>query len=87
MQLFADSVKRVGVNAAGYRVGETHHRAKLTDEAVDQMRELHTRWKLSYAEIAAKFDDVPGGVSPHTVRDICRGRKRIQVALKFVWRP
>lgn len=39
----------------GWRVGETHHRAKLTDHDVELIRKLHDAG-LSCAEIARKFD-------------------------------
>lgn len=38
----------------GWRVGETHHRAKLTDHDVELIRVLHEDG-LSCAEIARKF--------------------------------
>lgn len=68
--------KRVAVNAAGYRVGEDHHRSKLSDEDVDTILYLRDEG-LSYAAIAAKWDeDVT--ISKSTVRDICLGRIRAQ---------
>lgn len=67
----------VGVNDNGMRVGETHHRAKLTDKDVDQIHALH-EMGLGYRTIAAKFDDIPGGISWLTVRDIIKFRIRAQ---------
>ena len=64
------------VNAAGYRIGESHHRAKLTDADVDLILYLRDAG-LSYAQIARKFDDGVT-VSKSTVRDICLGRIRAQ---------
>jgi len=74
--------KHVAVNAAGYRIGEGHHRAKLSDEDVLTILELRDEG-LSYAAIAAKWDD---GVtlSKSTVRDICQGRIRAQLADSYV---
>lgn len=69
-------IKRVAVNAAGYRVGEGHHRSKLSDEDVDLILYLRDEG-LSYAAIAAKWDDGVT-ISKSTVRDICLGRIRAQ---------
>ena len=66
----------VGVNSAGYRVGESHHRAKLSDADVETILFLRDAG-LSFAEIAAKFDD-GHTVSKSTVRDVCSGRIRGQ---------
>jgi len=68
--------KRVAVNAAGYRVGEGHHRSKLSDEDVDLILYLRDEG-LSYAAIANKWDDGVT-ISKSTVRDICLGRIRAQ---------
>lgn len=67
----------VGVNEKGLRVGETHHRAKLTDQDVDLIRELHDEG-LSYREIAVKFE-----VSKSTVRDIIKCRRRFQFVARW----
>ena len=72
----------LAITARGFRVGETHHRAKRTDDDVNQVLELRDAG-LSYGEIVAKFDDVPGGVSKSWVRDVCTGRIRAQVPEKF----
>lgn len=68
--------KLIAVNNAGYRIGESHHRAKLTDEDVALILALRAAG-LSYGEIARKWD---AGVciSRSTVRDICLGRIRGQ---------
>lgn len=68
----------IAVNERGARVGETHHRAKLTDADIWQILELRDAG-LSYREIAEKFDDIPGGISKSTVRDIVKCRIRAQV--------
>lgn len=73
-----NAARFVWVNDSGMRVGETHQRAKLTDADVQMILELRDAG-LSYRCIAAKFDDVPGGVSKSTVRDICRGITRAQI--------
>lgn len=75
------SKKQVAVNSAGYRIGEGHHRAKLTDDDVDLILYLRDEG-LSYAQIAAKFDDGIS-VSKSTVRDICLGRIRAQLPDRY----
>ena len=72
----------VAINAIGCRVGETHHRAKLTDSDIWQILELR-EMGLSYRAIAEKFDDIPGGISKSTVRDIVKCRIRAQVPTSF----
>lgn len=58
-------------NPKGYRIGESHHRAKLSDDDVRLIRELD-REGLSYAEIAEKFE-----ASQWTIRDIATYRTRL----------
>jgi len=70
--------KSVFVNALGKRIGEDHHRAKLTDLDIDLVFELREAG-LSYSEIAGKFDDIPGGISKATIRDVLKGRRRGQL--------
>lgn len=63
----------VSVNDAGYRVGEDHPRAKLTNHDVELILELRENYKLSYGVIAHKFD-----VAKDTVVKICKGYTRSQ---------
>lgn len=72
---------QVAVNAAGYRIGASHHRAKLTDDDIDLILYLRDEG-LSYASIAGKFDDGMT-VSKSTVRDICVGRIRAQMPDRY----
>lgn len=62
------------VNEGGRRIGETHHRARLSDGAVDQILALHDGG-MSYGKIAVKFD-----CAKSTVRDVCTGRIRAQLS-------
>ena len=73
--------KQVAVNAAGYRIGAGHHRAKLTEEDIDLILFLRDEG-LSYAVIAGKFDDGLT-VSKSTVRDVCTGRIRAQMPDRY----
>lgn len=61
------------LNERRYRIGESHHRAKLTDEQVDQMRELHEEQGIGYRTLAKQFN-----VSKRTVRDIVQYKTRAQ---------
>lgn len=74
-----DNAKRrlVGINEIGKRVGESHHRAKLTDEDVELIHALREAG-LTQQAIAGKFDVAPGGISRSTVRDVLSGRIRAQ---------
>lgn len=74
--------KLVGLNANGKRCGETHHRAKLSDEDVDTILYLHFEARLSFSEIARKWDD-DVTISKSTVRDICRGKTRAEMPVFF----
>jgi hypothetical protein len=78
MQKITHSYKFVLVNDQGRRIGQDHHRAKLTDVDVDQIFMLR-EYGLSYSQIAGKFDDIEGGISKETVRDVLKGRRRGQV--------
>lgn len=66
------------VNDAGRVIGEHHHRAKLTNDDVDQILELRDAG-LSYAQIVTKFDDMR--IGKQTVADICNGRRRAQTVM------
>lgn len=68
--------KLVGINELGCRVGETHHRARLTDHDVDLIRELcdpDDPDRLTYQEAADKFE-----CGKTTVADIVKCRRRWQ---------
>lgn len=72
------SVRVVAVNECGQRIGESHHRAKLTDHDVDLVRELHEDHGITYAQLAEKF-----GVSRSVIREICRYRIRSQIVARY----
>jgi len=58
-------------NGKGWRVGELHHNAKLTDHDVDLIIELREKYGLTYKAIGEKFD-----VTFACVYQICSGLKR-----------
>ena len=74
--------KMIPRNDKGRVIGEQHHRARLTDDEVDLILYLRSQG-LTHREIADKFDD--GGFKPsrETVRDICLGHRRSQIATTY----
>jgi len=58
-------------NHTGHRVGESHQRAKLTDEQIKQMREMYVPGKVGYETLAQRF-----GCGVSTARDIITMRTR-----------
>lgn len=65
--------RTVAVNERGYRVGQDHQAAVLTDAEVDLIRELRELHGWTYAALAGKFE-----VSKSTIQDICTYRRRGQ---------
>ena len=61
----------VPVNDRGYRIGQHHHRAGLTDADVELIRILHERDGLSYTALAYKFE-----VPKSTIAAICQYKRR-----------
>ena len=66
----------VGVNDIGRPVGESHPRARLSDDDVELIRQLRDVG-MAWRRIAEKFE-----VSVWTVRDICSHRRR-QFAVRY----
>lgn len=63
---------RIAVNSAGYRIGDSHHRAKLSDREVELVLQLRALgWR--YDDIAAKL-----GVGKSCIAKIVRGETRSQ---------
>lgn len=62
----ASHIKVVGVNDRGYRVGASHPKAKLTQEDVNRIRDLHEEEHMGYRRIARLF-----GLHRATVVQIC----------------
>ena len=72
----------VGVNENGYRVGESHPRAKVSDHDVKLMVQLHEKYKLGYRAIARKLElyTASGKLNWGYVRDVVSRGRRNQVA-------
>ena len=62
----ASHIKVVGVNDRGYRVGASHPKAKLTQEDVNRIRDLHEGEHRGYRRIARLV-----GLHRATVVQIC----------------
>lgn len=71
------NLQKIAVNENGLRIGEDHQRAKLTDHEVDTIRELHEGQGYGYRRLAKMFN-----VHRMTIRDICKYRKRWQIAAR-----
>ena len=69
----------IAVNERGYRVGETHQNAKISDLMVDQIRDRHEDEKCGYIQLSAEF-----GLALTTVRKICTYERRAQTP--YAWK-
>lgn len=61
----------IAVDENGLRIGETHHRAKLTDAEVDQIRDLRETERWSLERLAEKFN-----APKATIQFICEYKRR-----------
>jgi DNA invertase Pin-like site-specific DNA recombinase len=68
--------KLLKFNEDGRKIGESHHRAILTDHEIDLLLELREQG-MSYALLVEKFE-----VSRATVQSYCLGRRRNQFAVR-----
>lgn len=62
----------VAVDERGFRVGETHHNARLSDALVEHIRDLFEYEGLRVGEICGRL-----GVARTTVKKIIRYERRI----------
>ncbi|CAB4131926.1 hypothetical protein UFOVP137_36 [uncultured Caudovirales phage] len=73
------AMRRVyAVNENGRRIGESHQAARLTDEQVDRIRDLHEDHGLSYLQLAKMYY-----VSKQTIASICQYARRAQTPFGF----
>lgn len=63
--------KIVAVTELGRVCGEAHHKARLSDDDVDQIRDLYEHHAISIRDIASKFE-----CSPATIQSIIEYRSR-----------
>ena len=57
-----------------FKLTKKHHRAKLSDDQVREIRKMHLAYVRGYETLAKKYNC---GIS--TVRDICTYRTRVDV--------
>lgn len=72
-------IRYVCINDRGLRIGESHHKAKLTNKEVDEVRDLHEILGWGYRKIAREY-----GVSKSCIAEICRYEKRADTP--FDWK-
>ena len=63
----------VTLNEMGYRIGESHHNARISQEVVDKLRDLHEDENIGYRRLAKMF-----GLSRSVVQKICNYERRAQ---------
>lgn len=63
--------KTIPLTASGYRIGEDHHNAKITDSEVEMIRQMHESGEFGYKKLARMFD-----MPISTIRDIVTYRRR-----------
>ena len=63
----------VAVNEQGYRIGSSHHNARISDEIVDKLRDLHEEEEIGYRRLAKMF-----GLPRSVVQKICNYERRAQ---------
>ncbi len=73
------SAKLIAINELGKRIGEDHQHAKLTNEQVDRIRDLHEYHGLKYSQLAEMY-----GVSKSMIAGVCQYRRRAQTP--FGWK-
>lgn len=71
--------KLIAVNELGRRIGEDHQHARLTNEQVDRIRDLHELHGLKYQQLADMFQ-----VSKSMIAGVCQYRRRAQTP--FGWK-
>ena len=67
----------IGLNEDGRRVGQSHPKARLTDDEVEKMRVLREGLRVPYHRLAELFE-----VSVFTVVKICQYARRNQVVFR-----
>lgn len=67
-----------GVNETGHALGEAHHRAKLTDEDVELIRDIYEEGMCGYLTLARVWN-----VDKATIRDIVTYRRRASTPAEY----
>lgn len=64
----------VALNERGLRIGATHHNAKVPDEIVNRIRDLHEDHGIGYRRLARMFN-----LKRAFIQKVCTYRIRAQV--------
>lgn len=65
-------------NDRGWRIGENHPRAKLTDAVVCELRDLHEQKGIRYAQLVELLSARGIETTERTVKAICNYTRRTQ---------
>ena len=68
----------IAINERGFRIGASHHRAKVSDEIVSRIRDLHEDEGIGYWRLARMFN-----LKKAHVQKICRYRIRAQTPVDW----
>jgi DNA invertase Pin-like site-specific DNA recombinase len=68
----------VAVNENGYRIGSSHHNARIPDDVVDKIRDLHEDEAIGYRRLAKMFN-----LTRSCVQKICNYERRAQTPDKW----
>lgn len=72
-------LKVIALNEYGRRIGGSHHRSKLSDELVDEIRSAHEDRGKSYGQIAMRY-----GLPKSTVQMVCTYQRRVYTAERYI---
>ena len=68
----------VAVNELGYRIGASHHNARIPDETIDQIRDMHEGQGISYDRLAVIFQ-----LQKSCIQKICKYERRAQTPQRW----
>ena len=68
----------VAVNELGYRIGMSHHNARIPDETIDKIRDLHEEEGVSYGKLAIMFN-----LHKSVIQKICNYERRAQTPDRY----
>lgn len=68
----------LSLNEYGYRIGMSHHNAKISDQMVDQIRTLHEEDGVGYRRLAKMFK-----LTKSCVQKICNYERRAQTPMGY----
>ena len=63
----------VAVNEQGYRIGSSHHNARLPDDVIDKIRDMHEDNEIGYRKLSKIFN-----IPLSTIKKICKYERRAQ---------